>query len=51
MTGFLASLNSSVIVFLCKPNLIVKTVAIELGILNVMEIIGSQGGGGRMGAR
>lgn len=50
MRGVLTSLNSSVIVFLCSPDLIVGTIAAELRNLNIMEIIGSQGGRDEMRA-
>lgn len=50
MRGVLTSLNSSVIVFLCSPDLTVGTIAAELRNLNIMEIIGSQGGWDEMRA-
>lgn len=46
----LASLKSSVIALLCRPDLTSGTAVTDLGNLNAMEIIGCQGGRAQMEA-
>ena len=48
--GALASLKSSMIALLCRPDLRVGTLVAQLGNLNAMGVIGFQGGRGQVAA-
>lgn len=50
MKGASASLKSSVITILCRPDLTVGTAVTELGNLNAVGVIGSPSGRGQVAA-